>query len=37
VPAPRAAAQEGLIGTVFAIAQGGMGPFVYRMVPPDQL
>jgi hypothetical protein len=32
-----AAAQERLIGTVFAIAQGGLGPFLYRMAPPDQL
>ena len=36
-PLNNAAAQERLIGTVFAIAQGGMGPFVYRMAPPDQL
>jgi 8-hydroxy-5-deazaflavin:NADPH oxidoreductase len=36
-PLGNAAAQESLIRTVFAIAQGGMGPFVYRMAPPDQL
>ena len=36
-PLGNAAAQEGLIKTVFAIAQGGMGPFVYRMAPPEQL
>ena len=36
-PLGNAAAQESVIGTVFAIAQGGMGPFVYRMAPPDQL
>lgn len=32
-----AAAQEAYIKLVFAIAQGGMGPFLYRMAPPDQL
>jgi 8-hydroxy-5-deazaflavin:NADPH oxidoreductase len=32
-----AADQERLINLVFAINQGGMGPFVYRMAPPDQL
>jgi 8-hydroxy-5-deazaflavin:NADPH oxidoreductase len=36
-PLGNAAAQESLIKTVFAIAQGGMGPFVYRMAPPEQL
>ena len=36
-PLGNAAAQESLIRIVFAIAQGGMGPFVYRMAPPDQL
>jgi 8-hydroxy-5-deazaflavin:NADPH oxidoreductase len=30
-------AQESLIGTFFAISQGGTGPFVYRIAPPDQL
>jgi hypothetical protein len=24
-------------GMVFAISEGGMGPFVYRIAPPDQL
>jgi predicted dinucleotide-binding enzyme len=32
-----AAHQEGFINLVFAIAQGGMGQFLYRMAPPDQL
>ena len=32
-----AAAQESFLKLVFAIAQGGMGPFLYRMAPPDQL
>ena len=32
-----AAAQESFIALVFAIHQGGLGPFVYRMAPPDQL
>ena len=39
-----AAAQEGFVGLVFAIAEGGLGPFVYRLgpfvyrlAPPDQL
>jgi predicted dinucleotide-binding enzyme len=36
-PLENAAAQERLIGTVFAIAQGGMGQFVYRIAPPDRL
>ena len=30
-------AQESLIGMVFAISEGGMGPFVYQIAPPDQL
>jgi 8-hydroxy-5-deazaflavin:NADPH oxidoreductase len=29
--------QENFIKLVFAINQGGMGPFLYRMAPPDQL
>jgi 8-hydroxy-5-deazaflavin:NADPH oxidoreductase len=33
----QAAQQEALLGFVFAISQAGMGPFVYRMAPPDQL
>lgn len=36
-PLGNAAAQESLIGTIFAISQGGMGPFVYRIAPPDKL
>jgi predicted dinucleotide-binding enzyme len=31
-----AAAQEAFLGLAFAIAQGGMGPFFYRMAPPDR-
>lgn len=32
-----ASGQEGFLGFVFAINQAGMGPFFYRMAPPDQL
>lgn len=32
-----AATQEGLAGTIFAISQSGLGEFVYRMAPPEQL
>lgn len=32
-----AATQEGLAGTLVAIAQSGLGEFVYRMAPPEQL
>jgi predicted dinucleotide-binding enzyme len=32
-----AAAQEAALGLLFAISQGGMGPFLYRMAPPDKL
>ncbi|GHH38800.1 dinucleotide-binding protein [Lentzea cavernae] len=32
-----AATQEGLAGVMFAIAQSGLGPFVYRAAPPEQL
>lgn len=32
-----AAAQEHALQLWFAIAQGGIGPFLYRMAPPDQL
>jgi 8-hydroxy-5-deazaflavin:NADPH oxidoreductase len=32
-----AATQEGLAGTMFAIAQSGLGQFVYRMASPEQL
>jgi predicted dinucleotide-binding enzyme len=31
-----AGAQESFIHLVFAIVQGGTGPFFYRMAPPDQ-
>lgn len=33
----QAAQQEALLGFVFAINRAGLGPFVYRMAPPDQL
>ena len=33
----KAPAQEGLVDLVFAITESGLGPFVYRMAPPDQL
>jgi predicted dinucleotide-binding enzyme len=36
-PLENAAAQERLIALVIAISRGGMGPFLYRMAPPDQL
>jgi 8-hydroxy-5-deazaflavin:NADPH oxidoreductase len=32
-----AAAQEASLRLWFGIARGGMGPFLYRMAPPDQL
>lgn len=32
-----AAAQEAFLTLVFAINQAGMGPFLYRMAPPDEL
>jgi predicted dinucleotide-binding enzyme len=32
-----AAAQEAFLTLVFAISQGGMGQFLYRMAPPDEL
>jgi predicted dinucleotide-binding enzyme len=32
-----AATQEGLAGVLFAIAQSGLGQFVYRMAAPEQL
>jgi 8-hydroxy-5-deazaflavin:NADPH oxidoreductase len=35
-PIENAAAQEGAVGIVFAIGQA-IGPFFYRMAPPDQL
>lgn len=36
-PLENAAAQESFIQLVFAINQGGLGPFLYRMAPPDRL
>ena len=36
-PLENAAAQENFLKLVFAINQGGMGRFFYRMAPPDQL
>jgi predicted dinucleotide-binding enzyme len=35
-PIENAAAQEGMVGIVFAVGQA-IGPFLYRMAPPDQL
>jgi hypothetical protein len=32
-----AAVQEGVVGLVFAIANAGLGPFVYRLAAPEQL
>src|SRR5215212_6680836 len=32
-----AAAQESFIKLIFGIAQGGLGPFLYRIAPPDRL
>lgn len=32
----KAGTQEALLQEWFAIAQGGMGPFFYRMAPPDR-
>jgi 8-hydroxy-5-deazaflavin:NADPH oxidoreductase len=32
-----AGSQESFIRLVFAISQGGLGPFVYRMASPDEL
>lgn len=32
-----AAISESALQFLFAIAQGGMGPFFYRMAPPDQI
>ena len=32
----KSALQESMLQFVFGIAQGGMGPFFYRMAPPDQ-
>ena len=36
-PLENAVVQENFLQLVFAINQGGMGPFLYRIAPPDQL
>jgi 8-hydroxy-5-deazaflavin:NADPH oxidoreductase len=36
-PLENAAAQENFLKLVFAINRGGLGPFLYRIAPPDQL
>jgi predicted dinucleotide-binding enzyme len=36
-PLENAGAQEGFLMLVFAINQGGLGPFLYRMAPPERL
>ncbi|MGH9027707.1 MAG: NADPH-dependent F420 reductase [Acidimicrobiia bacterium] len=36
-PLENAAVQESFLKLVFAINQGGLGPFFYRMAPPDRL
>src|SRR3712207_2019365 len=36
-PLENAAAQQNFLKLVFTINQGGLGPFFYRMAPPDQL
>src|SRR5829696_1231602 len=36
-PLENAAAQESFLKLIMGIAQGGMGQFLYRMAPPDQL
>jgi hypothetical protein len=33
----KAAAQEGFVDLIFAITESGLGPFVYRIAPPDQI
>jgi predicted dinucleotide-binding enzyme len=35
-PIENAAAQESMVGVIFAIGEA-MGPFFYRMAPPEQL
>jgi predicted dinucleotide-binding enzyme len=35
-PLENASAQEGFIKLVFGIVQGDMGPFLYRMAPPNR-
>jgi 8-hydroxy-5-deazaflavin:NADPH oxidoreductase len=36
-PLGNTAAQENIVKLVYAIYQGGLDPFFYRMAPPDQL
>jgi len=36
-PLQNAAAQESFIKLIMGISQGGLGQFLYRMAPPDQL
>jgi predicted dinucleotide-binding enzyme len=36
-PLENAAAQESFIKLIMGISQGGLGQFLYRMAPPDQL
>jgi 8-hydroxy-5-deazaflavin:NADPH oxidoreductase len=36
-PLENAAAQESFIKLILGISQGGLGQFLYRMAPPDQL
>jgi predicted dinucleotide-binding enzyme len=36
-PLENAATQESFLSLLFAITQGGMGQFFYRMAPPDRL
>ena len=36
-PLENASAQESFLKLIMGITQGGMGPFVYRMGPPDRL
>jgi predicted dinucleotide-binding enzyme len=35
-PLENAGAQEGFLKLAFAVNQGGLGPFFYRMAPPDR-
>jgi predicted dinucleotide-binding enzyme len=36
-PLENAAAQENFVHLTMGISQGGMGPFLYRIAPPDRL
>jgi 8-hydroxy-5-deazaflavin:NADPH oxidoreductase len=36
-PLENAGQQEAILGLIFAISQGGMGPYFYRMAPPEEL